>query len=238
MAPKSVSITFVFLINAITALVRTFIPHSHIRVHIHVSPMCMQAYLIMVLTDTSFILWCGGDRSFDWLRYAAWGTVAPLTIALLATVSRVPTGQAVFTAVLSFVAVLALFAAAVSPICVSAWPLFAFAIAAGIVIATQLLTNFRAAACANLPASITSLFSTYVWGLILLFAAYAIVWGTAEGGKAADATQEIITYTVLDIMTKVVLNAFLLLGVRSYNQYGSCTAWMGTGELDFAIKSA
>jgi bacteriorhodopsin len=94
-----------------------------------------------------------------------------------------------------------------------------------------------AAAKAALPASLASMFKTYVFVFLLLCGAYAIVWGTAEGEKVAHTTQEIITYTVLDLLTKVILKAWLLLGIRSYNKYGDAQAWLGSEKLDFFLHA-
>jgi bacteriorhodopsin len=196
----------------------------------------MQAYLIMVLADTSFSLYCK-DRSFEWLRYAAWGTVAPITIAYIGVLAQAATTDIIYTAVLSFLSVLALFAAATSPVCIASWPLLAFAVLAGIIVITHLRGNFQAAAKANLPGDVSRLYSVYITGFILTFFGYVVVWGVSEGGKVTTPTQEIITYTVLDILTKVVLNAFLLLGITSYHQYGSAFAFLGTESLDISLNT-
>jgi bacteriorhodopsin len=186
----------------------------------------VQAYLIMVLSDNTFALTCE-ERRFQWLRYAAWGAVAPLTIAYFGTYARVALLDIAWPAALSILAVITLFAAAVSPTCVAAWPLLAFAAGVGVALLLALWYSFGAQAKKNLPAG---LHGTYTYALSLFtlsLVAYIVVWGTAEGGKIATATQEVIAYTVLDILTKTLLFFIPLWNMGSYVSTGNALAWLG-----------
>ncbi len=154
---------------------------------------------------------------------------APLTIVILGIAARVKYIDIVYNAVASALAVGALYAAAMSPGCPGYWAIFAFAIAIGAVIAFNLVFTFLPAAQAQLPAPATGTVRFVVYATILLWAGYASLWGSAEGGDAADATQEVIAYALMDVITKAVLPLILLLNFRSVLAYGNALAWLGGG---------
>jgi bacteriorhodopsin len=183
---------------------------------------CVQAYLIMATTDTTIGSYCDG-RTFEWIRYAAWAMVAPLTTSLLASIARVHVADVVVTGLAASISIAALFAGTLTPSCTGAWPLLAFAIAAGFV---------------HLPEDVANLFCFYVRSLAFTMVGYALVWGVSEGGRVANESQEIIAYTVLDIVTKVLVNVILLLGIDSYHKFGTSFAWLGGQNLDFELTRA
>jgi bacteriorhodopsin len=172
----------------------------------------MQAYLIMALNYTSYGLACD-DRQFEWLRYAAWGAVAPLTVSILGNTAGASWSNVAYTGTTALMAVVALFAGANSPTCVAAWPLLAFAIGAGLVSARQLLSDFASSAKQFAHGRFYSVFILCTAFQVFLWIGYAVVWGVSEGGKAASATQEIIAYTVLDILSKSAFS-FLVYATR------------------------
>jgi bacteriorhodopsin len=185
----------------------------------------------MATNVASMSLGCDG-RYFQWLRYAAWGTVAPLTITYFGLYAKALFTDIAWAASLSMVAVVALFAGAVSPGCISAWPLLAFAIGAGLVLLTCLWGPFRRSALTHLPAGLHSTYDGTLSIFTVAMVGYAIVWGTAEGGKHATETQEIIAYTVLDTFTKTLLLLLPILNTNSYITYGSALAWAGNEKFD------
>jgi bacteriorhodopsin len=198
---------------------------------------CVQAYLIMATTDTTIGSYCDG-RTFEWIRYAAWAMVAPLTTSLLASIARVHVADVVVTGLAASISIAALFAGTLTPSCTGAWPLLAFAIAAGFVVVIQFVRSYRAAAFAHLPEDVANLFCFYVRSLAFTMVGYALVWGVSEGGRVANESQEIIAYTVLDIVTKVLVNVILLLGIDSYHKFGTSFAWLGGQNLDFELTRA
>jgi bacteriorhodopsin len=226
---QQASYTFAILANAITALVGRRSHVAGMLVNYYLGTVPVQAYLTMVLSDNTFALSCQ-ERRFQWLRYAAWGTVAPLTVAYLGTFARVGLLDIAWPAALSVVAVVTLFAAAVSPVCVAAWPLLAFAVITGVVLLFNVWGTFHGHATKVLPAGLQG---TYYFALQLFtgaLVAYAIVWGTAEGGKIATATQEVIVYTVLDIITKSALFLLPLWNMNSYIATGNALTWLGGSD--------
>jgi bacteriorhodopsin len=214
MGDFKIVITFAFLLNAIAAI----------------------AYLTAVLSDNSATLTCG-DRAFEWLRYAAWVTQAPITITLLAVVTRVSMYEAAWTAALSVVGVGALYAGAMSPNCVSAWPLFAFGIATGVVLAVSLTRTFKTSALKSLPEAFHGTVTFAVTSFLVMWIGYAIVWGVSEGGKVTTPAQEIIVYTVFDIITKAVIPGVIVLNIQNVFKTGRALAWLGQDgtQYDFSI---
>jgi len=193
------------------------------------------AYLIMALGNASYT---NNGRSFHWIRYAQWALVAPLTIIDLGLLAGGHWVEIFFIAFASMIGVGAGFAGALSTGANATWPLYGFGIAAGIVVAISLLYTFRASAY-RVHTEIGKLYDILAFGSVLLYIGYVVVWGTSEGGKWTTADQEIIIYTVLDILTKAVFGFVLLFAREAIARYGSFLGLINTGvEYDLPIPKS
>ncbi len=204
----------VTLINAITAL----------------------AYLIMAFGDvTIYAHGVGTTRAFEWVRYAAWALVAPVTVWILGLLSGAHWVDLIWVSFATIISVGALFAAAISTGFNATWPLFAFGIFAGIPVAIALVFTFRRAAYKVHP-EIGKLYDVVGFGSLIAYVAYAITWGVSEGGFVTTVDQEIIIYTVLDIFTKVVFGFVLIWSREAIARYGTFLGHINTGvDFDFPI---
>ena len=197
-------------------------------------------YLVMALGDTKLL--CGDPWEVQWLRYAAWALEAPITVTLLGLTAGAHWAHILGTSFFALVGLAAGFAglavASQGPNSVnSAWPLLAFALAAGFApVACSLSTLFRAAAHGpgGHPQG-ARLYDILAFSSLLAYAGYAVVWGTADGGLlASPLVQADAAYTALDIVTKVAFALVLVGGREGIALYGSLLGLVDSGaELDF-----
>jgi bacteriorhodopsin len=174
-------------------------------------------------------------RQFEWIRYAAWVAVAPVTIWILGLLSGAHWVDIFWVSFATIISVGALFAAAISPGFNATWPIFAFGLFAGIVVAIAIVFTFRRAAY-KVHREIGKLFDVVGFGSLLAYVAYAITWGVSEGGFITTVDQEIIIYTTLDIFTKVVFGFVLIWSREAIARYGSFLGQVNTGiDFDFPI---
>jgi bacteriorhodopsin len=198
------------------------------------------AYLIMALGEAHMDHLIDADheetRSFEWIRYAQWVLTGPLTIIALGLLAGAHWVEITFIAIATIIGVGAGFAAALSTGNYATWPIYGFAIAIFLVVIYNLLYTFRATAHAN--KEIGKLYDVLAYGSSFIYLGYVIFWGCAEGGNIASADQEVIVYTVLDILSKVVFGFVFLFAREAIARYGSFLGGLNTGaEYDFPIKS-
>jgi len=213
----------VTLINAITAL----------------------AYLTMALggiwgqaeyvPNKSLQVGTNGQRGFHWLRYAAWVFVAPITTIILGILAGAHWVDIFWVAFASIVSVAALFASAISQGWNATWPLFAFAGVAGLIVAIAYVRTYRVAAY-KVHAEIGKLYDVLGLGSLVLYIGYYITFGVSEGGKITTPDQEVIIYTVHDIITKVAFGFVLIYSREAIARYGTWLGQINTGvDFDFPI---
>lgn len=89
------------------------------------------------------------------------------------------------------------------------WGWYTIACLAYLVVIWQLAVNGRAAAQAK-SSKVGSFFLAIGGFTLLIWTAYPIVWGFADGARHMSVDQEIIAYAVLDILAKPVFGAWLL----------------------------
>ena len=192
------------------------------------------AYLIMAF-GVCTIYAHSSERDFEWVRYAAWVLVAPLTLWILGLLSGAHWVDLIWVTFASMISVAALFAAAISFGFNATWPLFAFGLFCGIPVAVALIFTFRRSAYKVHP-EIGKLYDVVGLGSLVLYVAYAITWGVSEGGFITTVDQELIIYTVLDIFTKVVFGFVLIWSRESIARYGTFLGHINTGvDFDFPI---
>lgn len=202
----------VTLINAITAL----------------------AYLTMALGKTTINAHTS-SRQFEWIRYAAWALVAPITVWIFGLLSGAHWVELIWVSIVTMIGVAAGFAAAISNGTNATWPLFAFGVVTFIPVFIALAFTFRRAAY-KVHTEIGKLYDVVGFGSLLLYVGYVITWGVSEGGFVTTVDQEIIIYTVLDILTKVIFGFTLIYSREAIARYGSFLGQINTGiEFDFPI---
>jgi len=163
------------------------------------------AYLVEALGNTEM----DTVRPLLWIRYAQWATNTPMIILGLGLLAGVTYTEAFFTTVLSSITTAALFAAAISSGYHATWPIYVFGIVAALPVVYQVLFVWAARAV-SAPSATAKTYALLAWFSFFISIGYAVNWGTAEGGKVQTSDQEVITYTVLDILSRVVFGFVLL----------------------------
>ena len=83
-----------------------------------------------------------------------------------------------------------------------------------------LLYSFRTSAY-KVHTEIGKLYDVLAYTSAAVYTGYIVFWGTSEGGHITTADQEIIVYTVLDIVSKVVFAFILIFGREAIARHGS-----------------
>jgi len=175
-------------------------------------------------------------RSFSWLRYASYAIVAPITIAILAILSGAHWTEIVWVGTSSVLSVAAIYAAIISTGPMSQWPIYAFAIVAGLPVGIALVYTFRVAAHKVHP-EIGRLYDVLGFGSLVLYAAYALAAGVSELGYITTVDQECIIYAALDVLSKVVFGFVLIWSREAIARYGTFLGSINTGvDFDFPIQ--
>jgi len=192
-------------------------------------------YVAVPATHGTWQYTYGAGRGFHWLRFAAYAWVAPTTIVILGILAGAHWVDILWVSLTSMVAVGALFSSAISTGWNATWPLFAFAGAAGLTVAIGLVWTFRIAAY-KVHAEIGKLYDVVGLGSLIMYFGYYIVFGVSEAGKITTVDQEVIIYTVLDIITKAGFGLVLLYSREAIARYGTWLGQINTGvDFDFPI---
>ena len=176
-----------------------------------------------------------GARQFFWLRFAAWGFVAPTTFVILGLVAGAHWVEITWTFFASIIAVAALFAASTVNGPNATWPLFAAAVVVGFLLVIALAYTFRKTAY-RVHNEIGRLYDVLGFSMIVLILGYAITWAVSEGGTITTVDQETIIYATLDVFTKVVFGIVLIWSREAIARYGTFLGVINTGiDFDFPI---
>lgn len=152
-------------------------------------------------------------RQIFYARYIDWFITAPLILLLLLLTANVPRSTIVFSILMAEVAVvMALVGALVSSS--YKWGFFAFGVFALLWVLYTLMVDGMAFARAH-GADIKKTYVTAAGLTVLVWSMYPVCWGLSEGGNVIAPDSEAIFYGILDLLTKPVLCALLLLGHRN-----------------------
>jgi len=150
-------------------------------------------------------------RQVYWARYVDWTLTTPLLLLdlfLLAGVS----GANILIAILAdlIMCLTGLFAAFGHEEHGAKWGWFAIACIAYLTIVWQVLIKGRAAARTK-GSRVSNFFTAIAGYTLLVWTAYPVIWGIADGSRILSVDGEIIAYAVLDVLSKPIFGAWLLL---------------------------
>lgn len=176
-----------------------------------------------------------GTRAFLWIRYVAWILVAPLTIVVLGILGGAHWVEQVWAAFWAMLGVAAGYAGATDGGWNATWPILAFGAFCYFPVLISLTYTFRRTAY-RVHSEIGKLYDVLAFSSVIMFAGYAIVWGVSEGGMVTTVDQEVIIYTVFDILTKVVFGFTLIWSREAIARFGNFLGVINTGaDFDFPI---
>jgi len=149
-------------------------------------------------------------RQVYWARYVDWTLTTPLLLLDLALLAGMNGGSIFITIIADIVMVLTgLFAAFGSEGTPQKWGWYTIACIAYLVVVWQLVVYGRKTASAR-GGKVSSFFAAIGGFTLILWTAYPIVWGIADGSRKMNVDEEIIAYAVLDILAKPIFGAWLL----------------------------
>ncbi|KAI9703437.1 MAG: hypothetical protein M1820_005910 [Bogoriella megaspora] len=149
-------------------------------------------------------------RQVFWARYVDWSLTTPLLLLDLSLLAGLNGAHILIAIVADLIMILTgLFAAFGGEETPQKWGWYAIACIAYLVVVWQLAVNGRAAV-SNKSTKVARFFGAIAGFTFVLWTAYPIVWGVADGGRIASVDDEIIAYAVLDVLAKPVFGAWLL----------------------------
>jgi bacteriorhodopsin len=150
-------------------------------------------------------------RQVFWARYVDWALTTPLLLLDLSFLAGLNGAHITIAVVADLIMILSgLFAAFGAEGTVQKWGWYTVAFIAYHVKKLHQAVNGRAQAHAK-SQQVGSFFVAIAGFTILVWTAYPIVWGIADGARKISVDSEIIAYAVLDLLAKPVFGIWLLL---------------------------
>ncbi|KAI2638949.1 opsin-1 [Hypomontagnella submonticulosa] len=150
------------------------------------------------------------ERDIYWARYVDWSLTTPLLLLDLCLLAGVNGATILVTLVSDVIMILTGLFAAFSKNEAQGWGWYAFACIAYLNIIYQIGYKGRNAVSVR-DNKTRTFFAAISLFTLLLWTAYPIVWGIADGAHRVNIDGEIIAYAVLDILAKGVFGFWLLL---------------------------
>ncbi|TKA69608.1 hypothetical protein B0A49_07794 [Cryomyces minteri] len=150
-------------------------------------------------------------REVYWARYVDWSLTTPLLLLDLCLLAGL-NGAHIFMAIVADIIMIltGLFAAFGSENTPQKWGWYTIACIAYLVVIWHLVIHGRQ--MANQKGGKVGSFFTAIGGFtLILWTAYPVIWGIADGSRNMSVDAEIVAYAVLDVMAKAVFGAWLLL---------------------------
>ncbi|KAI0386636.1 opsin-1 [Hypomontagnella monticulosa] len=149
-------------------------------------------------------------RDVYWARYVDWSLTTPLLLLDLCLLAGANGATILVTLVSDVIMILTGLFAAFSKDGAQSWGWYAFACIAYLNIVYQVGYKGRNAVSAR-DNKTRAFFGAISLFTLLLWTAYPIVWGIADGAHRVNVDGEIIAYAVLDVLAKGVFGFWLLL---------------------------
>jgi bacteriorhodopsin len=153
-------------------------------------------------------------RQVYWARYVDWTLTTPLLILDLSLLAGLDGAHTLYAIVADIIMVLTgLFAAFGGHSATQKWGWYAIGCIAYLFVVWH-IGVIGARTVQARGAKVGKLFGSLSLFTLVLWTAYPIVWGIADGARKVTVDTEIIIYAVLDILAKVVFGAWLLIAHR------------------------
>lgn len=150
-------------------------------------------------------------RQVFWARYVDWSLTTPLLLLDLSLLAGLNGAHILMAIVADVVMILTgLFAAFGSEGTPQKWGWYAMSCFAYLVVVWHLVVNGRAQAQAR-NQKVSSFFTSIAGFTLIVWTAYPIVWGIADGSRNVSVDGEIMAYAVLDVLAKPIFGIWLLL---------------------------
>ncbi|OCK79566.1 family A G protein-coupled receptor-like protein [Lepidopterella palustris CBS 459.81] len=149
-------------------------------------------------------------RKVFWARYIDWSLTTPLVLLDLSLLAGLSGAYILMAIIADVIMILTGLFAAFGSEGIQKWGWYAIACIAYLVVVWHLAINGRVQAKAK-GSKVSSFFAAITGFTLIVWTAYPIVWGIANGSRKISVDGEIIAYAVLDILAKPVFGAWLLI---------------------------
>lgn len=150
-------------------------------------------------------------RQVFWARYVDWTLTTPLLLLDLGILAGLSGAHILMAVIADIIMILmGLFAAFGNEHTAQKWGDYTIAIIAFLVVVWHLALNGRNAVQPR-SQNVASFYTAIAVYTLVVWAAYPIIWGVADGGRHLSVNKEIIAYAVLDVLAKPVFGLWLLL---------------------------
>ncbi|KAK3385866.1 putative opsin protein [Podospora didyma] len=154
-------------------------------------------------------------RQVFWARYVDWALTTPLLILNLSLLAGLDGAHTLMAIAADLIMVLTgLFAAFGAEGTAQHWGWYTLSCLSYLFVIWHIGVNGSRMVQAK-GSSVSKLFASLATFSLLLWTAYPIVWGIAEGAHKTSVDTEILIYAVLDVLTKPILGLWLLFSHRS-----------------------
>lgn len=151
------------------------------------------------------------QRQVFWARYVDWAITTPLLLLDLGLLAGMNGAHLSMAIVADLIMVLTgLFAAFGSEGTPAKWGWYTIACFAYLIVVWHLGVNGRAAVQSK-GQNVSSFFLAIAGYTLLLWTAYPIVWGFADGARRIGVDGEIVAYAILDVLAKPVFGTWLII---------------------------
>lgn len=153
-------------------------------------------------------------RQVYWARYIDWSLTTPLLILDLALLAGIDGAHTIMAIVADVIMILTgLFAAFGSAHTAQKWGWYAIGCIAYLFVIWH-VGVIGARTVQARGAKVGKLFGSLSLFTLILWTAYPIVWGIADGARKVSVDTEIVIYAILDVLAKVVFGIWLLVAHR------------------------
>jgi len=150
------------------------------------------------------------DRQVFWARYVDWSVTTPLLLLDLSLLAGLNGAHILLAIIADIIMILTgLFAAFGAEGTPQKWGWYAIACFAYLVVVWHLAVHGRAQA-ASKSSNVAKSFASIAGFTLIIWTAYPIVWGFADGARNVSVNGEIIAYAVLDVLAKPIFGFWLL----------------------------
>jgi len=154
-------------------------------------------------------------RQVFWARYVDWALTTPLLILNLSLLAGLDGAHTLMAIIANLITVLtALFAALGAEHTAQHWGWYAISCISYLFVIWHVGINGSNMVKAK-GSAVSKLFGSLAIFSLLVWTAYPIVWGIAEGAHKTSINTETIIYAVLDILAKPIFGLWLLFSHRS-----------------------
>jgi len=150
-------------------------------------------------------------RQVFWARYVDWSLTTPLLLLDLSLLAGLNGAHILIAIIADIIMILTgLFAAFGSEGTPQKWGWYTIACLSYLVVVWHLAVNGRAQAQSK-GENVAKFFLAIAGFTVIIWTAYPIVWGIADGARIVSVDGEIIAYAVLDILAKPIFGTWLLI---------------------------